>query len=1466
MSSLLFNNTLCIICQKSSSDIKNNASLQSLDKIKQCAEERFKYNDNKYAVVMLRNVFKLDLTGILKRGVKYHKKCYSDFTNKTNIQRLKNKSERCQVADSTGESSRSTRQTVGSTPASTDCVLCNKQTKEVVHCVETKNVSDKLKHIFHYTEDNNLKHRLAFFAGSDDSLITIALEIKYHSSCLRQCERIADRLSNSDNSNEYKLKLQMAYSEITNIVKNTLYMTDIAFVDMNDVHTTFLNILSESNIEITNENYKPILKRIFIENIPNILFKKPKNPTSPEQIVLCETVDKIMAREISRPKQSSLNKIYDVARLLRQEIENMPDWKFNGSFNDFEDPPMLFNFFKALLLGPRNISKSNTSETAEGTTEQDDKCKFKSSSILCQHVIQAFTSRKQKKSMQYSRKETPLAVGLALELHKNFRSKLLIDTLQNLFLSIHYSKVLKIENSLYHAVSDRMTNLNLNVIIPHWVEKNSFTWFGIDNIDFLEATPNGMNTLHGTVIAIFQNASEGCEDEKPLLPGLKLDRQKDKVIASYEEPLLSTRIKPKVAASKFDPIAAPCDIEMNKKDICWIAASVLGSDKTTLGTWSAFNSLTSESPRKCNSSLLAPLIKFPPSNYSVLYQAITQAQSVNRLISGKQQLITVISFDMQLYEMAMKFWTSDERVRNEYLFRPGELHIMFWALAALGKYIEGSGLDQAWIECGMYNASTVSKILSGRQYYRALEAHLTTILAIFDIFMEQVLACRSEKQEFIDNAKLLFNIYSETHNSNTDHFKANVQNSCNTFAKLADYIKKMYDEKSGLKKFLANYIMQFQTILNFLRATREKNFSLHLESVNQLIKYFFAHNHTNYARLLPLYLSSITYTKFNNPEIWNELKNGNFCVSKSNIPFTSIGPDHAVEHENKVLKSVGGIVGITQKETALDRFFVIAPELSRLCVEFNQQFGITTAAETKQHHQLHSRHEQRLKRNLLALKNIISLHVPDMFTEDYDLTNMFTRKSMDPKTVNDVLRRDELGQKLFDEFTKNRLLEGTTSVWEPIKRSNISTFKNANVKTTISHNNRTLKVREERDLLHRLLLVSRSRSDIDLKECIGNFEFGTVPRSLFASDGTLLLASDKSKIMVRLEDLVEKANLMKDRYPVNCATNSFIIVDGMAVVQSINKSPEMKYCEDLAKAFVSKIIQEYRTYNNIHIVFDVYIETSLKTQMREKRNKGEDVYYHITDKTLIKNITLKEFLSSSKTKSELTAYLGRKILQHHIVSEPTIKIETIIVSHNNKTYCNSPNISGDILLDNNHEEADTLLVYYSLLVNKLYGSDIDLTVDSPDTDVLILLLYYHSDLPTNTKFFTGRGAKRRKIKIRDVVDSIGAVFSRALLGLHAFTGTDVTGKFFKKSKDFCFKVFLESGENDDILEAFQQLGLTQSPSKELIDTLAEFVCRIYKCKSFSSVTDVRWYLYSVKGQLGENLPPTYDALQQHILR
>ena len=51
-----------------------------------------------------------------------------------------------------------------------------------------------------------------------------------------------------------------------------------------------------------------------------------------------------------------------------------------------------------------------------------------------------------------------------------------------------------------------------------------------------------------------------------------------------------------------------------------------------------------------------------------------------------------------------------------------------------------------------------------------------------------------------------------------------------------------------------------------------------------------------------------------------------------------------------------------------------------------------------------------------------------------------------------------------------------------------------------------VKIKEERGLLQRLIVISRSRPQLDLKECIGTYKFGVVAGSLSASDGTVVLA------------------------------------------------------------------------------------------------------------------------------------------------------------------------------------------------------------------------------------------------------------------------------------------------------------------------------------------------------------------------
>lgn len=135
-----------------------------------------------------------------------------------------------------------------------------------------------------------------------------------------------------------------------------------------------------------------------------------------------------------------------------------------------------------------------------------------------------------------------------------------------------------------------------------------------------------------------------------------------------------------------------------------------------------------------------------------------------------------------------------------------------------------------------------------------------------------------------------------------------------------------------------------------------------------------------------------------------------------------------------------------------------------------------------------------------------------------------------------ILCRDEIGQQMFEVFVTECLTEGKLSVWDKITKMKLGTYKTANASTKIKVGDSMVKIKEERGLLQRFIVISRSRPELDLKECIETYEFGVVPRSLFASDGSLLLAYDKASILHHLEKLSSNAQQVEaDR---NKATES----------------------------------------------------------------------------------------------------------------------------------------------------------------------------------------------------------------------------------------------------------------------------------------------------------------------------------------
>ena len=60
---------------------------------------------------------------------------------------------------------------------------------------------------------------------------------------------------------------------------------------------------------------------------------------------------------------------------------------------------------------------------------------------------------------------------------------------------------------------------------------------------------------------------------------------------------------------------------------------------------------------------------------------------------------TVISFDLLLYAKAIRLQVKSD-IRGNYVFRIGELHVVFTSLKVLDKLIDGSGLDQAFEKAG----------------------------------------------------------------------------------------------------------------------------------------------------------------------------------------------------------------------------------------------------------------------------------------------------------------------------------------------------------------------------------------------------------------------------------------------------------------------------------------------------------------------------------------------------------------------------------------------------------------------------------------------------------------------------------------------------------------------------------------------------------------------------------------------
>ena len=632
-----------------------------------------------------------------------------------------------------------------------------------------------------------------------------------------------------------------------------------------------------------------------------------------------------------------------------------------------------------------------------------------------------------------------------------------------------------------------------------------------------------------------------------------------------------------------------------------------------------------------------------------------------------------------------------------------------------------------------------------------------------------------------------------------------------------------------------------------------------------MTKHFIALDKQNYARLMPLYLADIELLRQSDPDIYQEFMKGNWVVNKNRcVAFCSVGADHALEHINRSMKVAGGLVGITQNEYARSKFFLISPELARLAGEACEVADISSPAQTH-HHALSAAVVIRQEKSIEALTSTIERFSNPFAEESFDLFNLVTKAIMPEKVNNDLCNESTIGRQLFEEFVTNRIRSANVNVWDTMKKTKLHTWKTTGKRVKINTGDKIVELKEDRKLFTRMLLVSKSRPNINLEETIGRHELSVVPRSMFAADGTMLHCHVKSNLMAILEKLprndTDKDSGLRDSEeeledmpaPVKVA-----VVDAMADVQSLQKLENITNCSQLADQFTNRILERYKDADEVHLVFDRYDVTSLKCATRDRRYGGQPVIaYHITDATNIAKVPLKRLLSHVKTKMELTGYLAEKMLVKAHAEE-----KQMVVAWGSQCRATHRNVDH---LHSQQEEADTKLLLHAAEATASGASIIN--IHSPDTDVFVLALRRYPELCTNTNFVTGVGTKRRVIPLGPIYEALGPNKASALPGLHAFSGADNTGGFAGRGKLAFWKIFRDARDDSNEIFALTSLGTMCWPSDAIYDGLVEFLCKVYlPGTKTTTMKKLRWWLFTKKQAESERLPPTQAALKQAILR
>ena len=142
------------------------------------------------------------------------------------------------------------------------------------------------------------------------------------------------------------------------------------------------------------------------------------------------------------------------------------------------------------------------------------------------------------------------------------------------------------------------------------------------------------------------------------------------------------------------------------------------------------------------------------------------------------------------------------------------------------------------------------------------------------------------------------------------------------------------------------------------------------------------------------------------------------------------------------------------------------------------------------------------------------------------------------------------------------------------------------------------------------------------------------------------------------QDFIEEDLTQNDSIEEANATIKVLIIDAMAVLQCMKKNT-MQTLSDLQDAFNERIQSMVSGYDEVRVVFDRYMDQSLKNKTRQKRAATSVEYEIHPDMNL--TMSIKDLLSASSTQKKHIASVANGTMREIYVWSPDTDVLLLLL-------------------------------------------------------------------------------------------------------------------------------------------------------------------------------------------------------------